>query len=233
MPTRTIKVWNATTSAWEDVAVVQPTQLALSTTNPVVDGTATPGVASSASRGDHVHGTDTSRAALVSPTLTGTPAAPTAAEDTNTTQVATTAFVVGQAGSTTPVVNGTAAVGTSLRYSRQDHVHGTDTTRAALESPTFTGTPAAPTAAVNTNTTQVATTAFVNAEIANDAVLDSLFTAKGQVLSSSGSSVPVVVGAGTNGFVLTADSAETAGVKWAAASSGGVGFDAVFMLMGA
>lgn len=36
-------------------------------------------------------------------------------------------------------------------------------------SPTFTGTPAAPTAAVGTNTTQLATTAFVNAEIANDA----------------------------------------------------------------
>ena len=36
-------------------------------------------------------------------------------------------------------------------------------------SPTFTGTPLAPTAAVGTNTTQIATTAFVNAEIANDA----------------------------------------------------------------
>lgn len=41
--------------------------------------------------------------------------------------------------------------------------------KAPLASPTFTGTPAAPTAAVGTNTTQLATTAFVNAEIANDA----------------------------------------------------------------
>lgn len=41
--------------------------------------------------------------------------------------------------------------------------------KANLASPTFTGTPAAPTAAVNTNTTQVATTAFVNAEILADA----------------------------------------------------------------
>lgn len=40
--------------------------------------------------------------------------------------------------------------------------------KAALASPTFTGTPAAPTAAQGTNTTQVATTAFVNAEIAAD-----------------------------------------------------------------
>lgn len=40
---------------------------------------------------------------------------------------------------------------------------------APLATPTFTGTPAAPTAAVGTNTTQLATTAYVNAEIANDA----------------------------------------------------------------
>ena len=38
--------------------------------------------------------------------------------------------------------------------------------KAPLASPTFTGTPAAPTAAVGTNTTQVATTAFVTAATA-------------------------------------------------------------------
>lgn len=37
-----------------------------------------------------------------------------------------------QASSTTPAVNGTAAVGTSKRYARADHVHPTDTTRAAV-----------------------------------------------------------------------------------------------------
>ena len=42
------------------------------------------------------------------------------------------------------------------------------TNKANLASPTFTGTPAAPTASQGTNTTQVATTAFVNAEIAAD-----------------------------------------------------------------
>lgn len=39
---------------------------------------------------------NTLKAPLASPTFTGVPAAPTAAVDTNTTQVATTAFVVGQ-----------------------------------------------------------------------------------------------------------------------------------------
>jgi hypothetical protein len=94
-------------------------------------------------------------------TLQGTTNGVTAAADTNSVALATTAYVVGQAGSATPLVDGTAAVGTSLRFARQDHVHPTDTTRAALASPTFTGTPAAPTAAVDTNTTQLATTAYV------------------------------------------------------------------------
>ncbi len=71
-------------------------------------------------------------APLASPTLTGTPAAPTAAAGTNTTQLATTAFV-------------TNAL----------------SVYAPLASPTLTGTPAAPTAAAGTNTTQLATTAFV------------------------------------------------------------------------
>ena len=40
-------------------------------------------------------------------------------------------------------------------------------TKAALASPTFTGTPKAPTASAGTNTTQIATTAFVATAIAN------------------------------------------------------------------
>ncbi len=91
-----------------------------------------------------------SYAPLVSPTFTGVPAAPTAAADTNTTQLATTAFVLAQASATAPVVNGTAAVGVSVRFARADHVHPSDTSRAPLASPQFTGSvgigiaPAAP-----------------------------------------------------------------------------------------
>lgn len=79
-------------------------------------------------------------APLASPALTGTPTVPTASVDTSTTQAASTAFVLGQAASATPLINGTAAVGTSTRYARGDHVHPTDTSRAPLASPTFTGT---------------------------------------------------------------------------------------------
>lgn len=108
---------------------------------------------------------DNGAAPIANPTFTGIPAAPTAAVDTSTTQIATTAFVAGQAGALSPVMNGTASVGSSLKFSRQDHVHPTDTSRAPVASPTFTGTPAAPTAAAATNTTQIATTAFVQSAI--------------------------------------------------------------------
>jgi len=101
------------------------------------------------------------KANMASPSLTGTPLSTTASVSTNTTQIATTAFVLGQVGTATPIVNGTAAVGTSLLYSRQDHVHPTDTTRAPTASPSLTGTPLSTTASVDTNTTQIATTAFV------------------------------------------------------------------------
>lgn len=63
--------------------------------------------------------------------LTGVPTAPTAAVDTSTTQIATTAFVTNQAASATPLMDGAAAVGTSKRYARGDHVHPTDTSRLA------------------------------------------------------------------------------------------------------
>lgn len=96
--------------------------------------------------------------------LTGTPTAPTAGADTSTTQIATTAFVIGQAGSASPSMDGVAAAGSSKKFARDDHRHPTDTSRAPLASPAFTGTPTAPTAAIDTNTTQIATTAFAVAQ---------------------------------------------------------------------
>tara|TARA_B100000683_G_scaffold19494_1_gene18899 strand:+ start:4342 stop:5058 length:717 start_codon:yes stop_codon:yes gene_type:complete len=75
------------------------------------------------------------KAPLASPNFTGIPLAPTASAGTNTTQLATTAFVT---------------TGLNLK--------------ADTAGPTFTGVPAAPTASAGTNTTQLATTAFVQAE---------------------------------------------------------------------
>lgn len=61
-------------------------------------------------------------------------------------------------------------------------------------------------------------------------VSNSLVTTKGDLIVRD-SSAPARLGVGTNGHVLTADSAETLGVKWAAPSGGG-GLDP-FLLMGA
>lgn len=106
-------------------------------------------------------GTDVTLAPLASPAFTGTPTAPTAAVDTNSTRLATTAFVLGQAASEAPAMDGSAAAGASTRYARADHVHPSDTSRAPLASPALTGTPTAPTPAAGDNSTKIATTAFV------------------------------------------------------------------------
>lgn len=65
----------------------------LSSATPIMDGAGAAGSSAIPSRQDHVHPSDTTKAPLASPALTGTPTAPTAASGTNTTQIATTAFV--------------------------------------------------------------------------------------------------------------------------------------------
>lgn len=72
-------------------------------------------------------------ALLAGPTFTGTPSAPTATAGTNTTQIATTAFVTGAvpaASTSTPVMDGTATAGSATAWARGDHVHPVDTSRA-------------------------------------------------------------------------------------------------------
>ena len=56
-----------------------------------------------------------------------------------------------------------AALGDDANFSTT--VTNSLATKAPLVSPALTGTPTAPTAAANTNTTQIATTAFVQQEI--------------------------------------------------------------------
>ena len=48
-------------------------------------------------------------------------------------------------------------------------------------------------------------------------------TAKGSLMVGDGTTDPVALAVGTNDYVLTADSAEASGMKWAAASGGGGG----------
>ncbi|EFM1562365.1 TPA: phage tail protein [Escherichia coli] len=107
-----------------------------------------------------------------SPTLTGTPKAPTPAEGNNTTQIATTAFV--QA-ALTALINGAPATLDTLKEIAvainndpkfSTTINNALALKAPLSSPALTGTPTAPTAAQSVNNTQIATTAFVKSAIA-------------------------------------------------------------------
>jgi hypothetical protein len=87
---------------------------------------------------------------------------------------------------------------TNLQAATKQYVDSADTLKANLAGPTFTGVPTAPTAAVDTNTTQLATTAFVigqaYAKLASPTFTGTVtaptLTATGQVtFSSTGAAV--------------------------------------------
>ena len=108
------------------------------------------------------------KAPLSSPAFTGIPTAPTATAGTNTTQIATTAFV--QAAITNNAI--TIDIDDALNNNSSNPVENQVITaalnnKAPLNNAALTGTPTAPTAAAGTNTTQIATTGFVQTAINN------------------------------------------------------------------
>ncbi|WP_350238882.1 tail fiber protein [Pectobacterium colocasium] len=141
-----------------------------------------------------------------SPAFTGTPTAPTTAQTANNTQIATTAFVKTAIAAlingspaaldtlqelanalgndphfSTTILNAIAEVKTEVTTKLNAHASTLDAhpQYAQKASPTFTGTPTAPTAGAAANDTQIATTAFVKAAIAalvngSPAALDTL-----------------------------------------------------------
>lgn len=119
---------------------------------------------------------DTEKAPLASPALTGTPTAPTKPYQDTSTSIATTAFVqsvitaLPPAGmypdNDIPLMNGVGSAGVGVEASRGDHVHPSDTTKANLASPNFTGNPTAPTATPGDSSGSIASTAFVAAGLA-------------------------------------------------------------------
>src|SRR5215471_18388062 len=126
--------------------------------------------------------TNAGGAPIASPAFSGLPNAPTAAPGTSTSQLATTAFV--QA-AITASVGGVASFNTRTGAVTLTAGDLTGAGGALLNSPGFTGVPTAPTAPNNTNTTQLATTAYVQNEIASiSAGVTSFNTRSGNVVLS-------------------------------------------------
>jgi hypothetical protein len=126
--------WNETGTALINIS---------SPTTPLMNGVAAIGTLSTYAKGDHVHPTDTSRAAAVhthaiadvtglQTALDGKQAAGSYATLVGgivpSSQLPASSF---SPSTTTPLMNGVAAIGTLSTYAKGDHVHPTDTSRAA------------------------------------------------------------------------------------------------------
>jgi hypothetical protein len=69
------------------------------------------------------------------------------------------------------------------------------------------------------------------ASLSYNDIASSIVTTKGDILAATGNAAITRVGVGTDGYVLTADSAESTGVSWKAQA--GDSTSTVFLLMGA
>lgn len=124
----------------------------------------------------------------------------TGAEQTKLAGIATGA-TANAPSSTSPKMDGTAAVGSEATFARGDHVHPTDDTRAPLASPAFTGTPTAPTPAAGDNSTKIATTAYVTGAVSS---------ALGEVTGLSYQIVASLPGTGVAGVIYLVSHGGTA-----------------------
>jgi hypothetical protein len=152
---------------------------------------------------------DNLKANIASPTFTGAPLAPTAAAGTNTTQIATTAFVLANSGippDATTTLKGIVKLAGDLGGTADLPTVPALALKANLASPTFTGTPVAPTPLAADNTTAIATTAFVTTAVTNGTP-DATTLAKGKIQLagelSGTAALPTVTNSAVLGKVLT------------------------------
>ena len=138
----------------------------------------------------------------------------------NATSGQVTVKVSGQTGVSVPYGAKVALVsnGTDIVVAENYMVSAT-LPSATLSSPTMTGTPIAPTAAPGTNTTQVATTAFVTAGLAAAYPVGAIFLSTVSTNPSTLLGFGTWVAYGTGRMLISADATYTAGSTGGAATT--------------
>jgi hypothetical protein len=98
------------------------------------------------------------------------------------------AWITSLAGSkvTGDIAGNAAGLTASIAESQVTNLVSTSPRRPRLASPSLTGTPTAPTASGGTNTTQLATTAFVQSAVAGGGSVASVFGRSGTVVATTG-----------------------------------------------
>ncbi|HEX3524869.1 MAG TPA: hypothetical protein VHT52_22625, partial [Stellaceae bacterium] len=176
---------------------------------------------------------DAGGALIASPVFTGIPQAPTASPGTSSSQIATCAWVMDELGGVTSGVLSFNGRSGAIILTSADL---TSAGGALLASPDFSGVPTAPTAATGTNTSQIATCAYVETAIAsiNTGVVSfngrtGAITLTSADVSAAGGAVlasPAFTGAPTAPTAATGNSsaqlATTAFVAAAVGAAGGV-----------
>jgi hypothetical protein len=135
-----------------------------------------------------------------------------AAAATSATSAATSASSA--ATSATASANSAAAAATSATSAATSATNSANSATAAATSATSAQTSAT---AAATSATSAAASATLAATIVASAVSGTLINAKGDLLVGTADDTVARLPVGTNGYLLTADSAETPGIKWAAA----------------
>ena len=151
------------------------------TANPSMDGTAAAGSSAKFAKEDHVHPSDTSKQDVLTfddtPTAgSSNPVTSAGIQDAIEGAMGDVVAEIPTASTTTPLMDGTASIGQANKgWATGNHVHPTDTSRAPLASPEFTGSPKAPNPSSNASGTEIATAKWVRDYVANKGIGTSTF----------------------------------------------------------
>ena len=146
------------------------------TANPSMNGTAAVGSSAKFAKEDHVHPSDTSKQDVLtfddSPTENSNNPVKSGGIQIYVSDMVQNAAsdvidLIPPASATSPLMDGTATAGNAWSFARGNHRHPTDTSRAPLDSPAFTGSPTAPKPDFSANDASIATTNWVRSILAD------------------------------------------------------------------